>query len=97
MKHSERESYIKAMLFIAMMDYKLEEDEIEHIVKVGLENGLEQGTIENIIFEALCSNETLESILKRIRTNITKKELLGDLIKTCYVTGKYSTEEWEAL
>ena len=97
MKKEERNSYIKALLFIALSDQSLEQEEVDHLIKVGEKNGLSREESEDLMYESLCSKETLREILDGIEKKDTKEELIRDLLVICYADGHYSKQEWEGV
>ena len=97
MRKEERESYIKALLYIAMSDHTLDENEVNHLIKVGKQNGLSQEAAEDLMYESLYSKETLRDILSNIKKKDTKEDLIRDLLTICYADGHYSKTEWEGI
>lgn len=93
MEHQERVSYLEALMFMATIDEKVEEHELEHFNQVGAMYGISIDEIESIKKSILKKDKTIEQILSPIESRETKLVLIYELLALCYADGSYNLAE----
>ncbi|MEG2013879.1 MAG: TerB family tellurite resistance protein [Anaerovoracaceae bacterium] len=93
MNEQEKSIYLKALMYIAMADDEVEEDEIQYFQKLGIMYGLKEQQIADLQKSVINREESIESILLGLTERSTKLTLLYDLVALCYADGKYSIVE----
>lgn len=97
MNEKERLSYVKALMFIALADDEIEENEQVYLEEVGKIYGLSEEALEEIKNCIIKKEESLESILSGIEVRQHKLSLVYDLLALCYADGHYSFIEQEGM
>lgn len=97
MNEKERVSYIKALMYIALADDKIEESEQIYLEEIGKIYGLSEDAFEEIKNCIIKREESLESILSGIESRQHKLSLVYDLLALCYADGHYSFIEQEGM
>lgn len=93
MKQTEKTSYLKALMFMAMADDVITDEEVEYFSNIGLSFGFSPSDIISVKNELEANNETLDIILGGIESYATKIELLYNLLSLCYEDGEYTNDE----
>lgn len=93
MDYQERVSYLEALMFMATLDEKVEENELEHFNQVGELYGISIEEVESIKKTILNKEKTVEEILSPIKSRQTKLTLIYELLALCYVDGSYDLPE----
>lgn len=93
MEYQERVSYIEALMFMATIDEKIEENELEHFKQVGAMYGISSEEIESIKKSILKKEKTAEEVLSTIKSRQTKLALIYVLLALCYTNGSYDLAE----
>lgn len=76
MEYQERVSYLEALMFMATIDEKIEENELEHFNHVCAMYGISSDDIESIKKSILNKEKTVEEILSPIKSRQTKLALI---------------------
>lgn len=97
MEHTEKNAYLKALIYIATADDTIDESEREKFSQLGHIYGLNEDEINSIADSVINKAETLEEILGNISTRQTKLLLVYDLLAICYADGCYSLAEKNAM
>ncbi|AIQ62448.1 hypothetical protein PSTEL_04315 [Paenibacillus stellifer] len=93
MEYQERVSYLEALMFMATIDEKVEENELEHFNRVAAMYGISSDEIESIKEIVLKKEKTVEEILSPIKSRQTKLALIYELLALCYTDGSYNFAE----
>jgi hypothetical protein len=93
MEHQERVTYLEALMFMATIDEKVEENELEHFNQVGAMYGISINEIESIKKSVLKREKSVEEILSPIKDRKTKLSLLYELLALCHIDGSYNLAE----
>ena len=93
MEYEERVSYLEALMFMATIDEKVEENELEHFNQVCVMYGISSDDIESIKKSVLKKEKTAEEILSPIKSRQTKLALIYELLALCYADGAYNLAE----
>lgn len=97
MLHQEKIAFIKTLLFIAMNDNELSEEEEKYFQELGASLDItseELFEIKDEIFFHLCS---IDSILDEIHTDEVKETLIRELLSLCFLDNNYSDEERQGI
>lgn len=97
MEHTEKITYLKALIYIATADDTIDESEREKFSQLGHIYRLNEDEINSIADSVINKTETLEEILGNISTRQTKLLLVYDLLAICYADGCYSLAEKNAM
>ena len=89
MNYEERVAYVEALMYIATIDEKVEEKELEYFSQVIQMYGIASDEIEAIKKSILSKEKTLEEILAPISNRKIKLALVYELLALCYVDGSY--------
>lgn len=93
MDYQERVAYLEALMFMATIDEKVDEVELEHFHQVGAMYGICNDEIEAIKKSILKRGKSPEQILSPIKHRETKLALIYELLALCYVDGSYDLVE----
>ena len=93
MEYQDRVSYIEALMFMATIDEKIEESELEHFNQVGDMYGISSDEIESIKKSVIKKEKTAEEILSPIKSRQTKLALIYELLALCNTNGSYDLAE----
>jgi len=93
MDQKQKIAYIKALIYIATADDKVEDAEHEQFTQLGELYGLTELEVQQIADSVIKKEESLESILAEITDRPTKLLLLYDLLAICYADNNYSMAE----
>ena len=93
MDQKQKIAYIKALIYIATADDKVEDAEHEQFTQLGELYGLTELEVQQIADSVIKKEESLESILAEITDRPTKLLLLYDLLAICYADDNYSMAE----
>lgn len=93
MNEKEKTSYVKALMYIALADDTVEEDERIFIQQIGQIYNLKNDTLAKLETSILKKEESLEEILSEIGDRKNKLMLLFDLVALCFADGNYSDIE----
>lgn len=93
MDQKQKIAYIKALIYIATADDKVEDAEREQFKQLGELYGLTEQEVQQIADSVTKKEESLDSILAEIIDRPTKLLLLYDLLAICYADNNYSVAE----
>lgn len=93
MNENEKKSYIKALMYIALADDTVEEDERIFIQQIGQIYNLPNADLVELENSILQRAESLEDILSGITERKHKLLLLFDLMALCFADNHYSETE----
>lgn len=93
MNEKEKTSYVKALMYIALADDTVEDNERFFIHQIGQIYKLEDETLARLETSILKKEETLDEILSEIGDRKNKLMLLFDLVALCFADGNYSDIE----
>ena len=93
MKQQEKVAYLKALIYIAIADDTIEEDERKYVEQLGTLYDLSEGDITEIEESVIERRESIEDILKGITERSTKLTLLYELLALCYADNSYTLAE----
>lgn len=97
MNQEERIPYLKALLFIALADDKVDESEMAYFRRVGDLYGLSESELDDIRISVVEKKESIETIVKGITQRQTKLSLVYELLALCYADNNYSLAERSGL
>lgn len=97
MNQDEKVAYLKALLFIALADENVDDNELGYFYRLGDLYGLTSTELDDIKHAVIDKKEPIESILTKITQRQTKISLLYELLALCYVDGNYSVAERSGL
>ena len=97
MNKTEKIAYLKALVFIATSDDKVDLSERKQFSQLGLIYGLTEKEVSQIADSVIKREESLDDILSAITERSTKLLLMYDLLAICYADNKYSLAEKNAM
>lgn len=93
MNDAEKLSYVKALMYVALADDRVEERELHYLEQVATMYGLEDNQAEMLKESVMKRSESIGDILSNIGERSTKLMLLYDLLALCYADNQYSLLE----
>lgn len=93
---NEKSSYLQAIVFIALSDDTVSEDERSVLKDIAINIGIDEKKAGELILEVE-NGKTVESILNGIKSRDVKLLLIYELITICYADGEYSNSEKETM
>lgn len=93
MDQKEKISYVKALVYVATADNKIDDSERKLFMQLGSMYNLSEDEINNIADSIINKKESLEQILADIKERSVKLLLIYDLIAICYADNNYSIAE----
>ena len=97
MLESEKLSYVKALVSIALTDETVTEEEATVLDQFGVIYGLTPEELTSLKNSVVNKTESLDELLSNLSERSTKLMLLYDLLAICYADGQYSAIERQGL
>lgn len=97
MNETEKLSYVKALIYIALADNTIEAGEVQYLDQIGKVYGLSDSCLDEMKKSILSKKENIEDILLGLTERSTKLMLLYDLIALCYADDNYSLVEKQGM
>lgn len=94
---TEKLSYVKALIYIALADNTIEAGEVQYLDQIGKVYGLSDSCLDEMKKSILSKKENIEDILLGLTERSTKLMLLYDLIALCYADDNYSLVEKQGM
>lgn len=88
----EKVAYVKALLYVASLDEKIDDSEKEAINTIGKLYDIPEEYYSDI-WNSINKNSNIKKILEPIVKRNLKLMLINDLISLCYADGEYSDKE----
>lgn len=97
MKQEQKVAYLKALIYIATADDKIESEECDQFTQLGVLYGLTANEVQRIADSVIKKEEPMAMILEAITDRPTKLLLMYDLLAICYADNSYSIAEQNTL
>lgn len=92
----EKISYVKALIYIATVDSKIQEEEKNYVDQIARMYGIPEDKVENL-WEEVKDVNSVESVLIGIEDRRHKLMLINELVAICHADGQYSSVEKEGI